>query len=147
MSLLDIDDFIGQEQRRAISNAALSTEDNPDDAARALELSKATGTDPSLIYGDLDGFQQQHKAGLAGDIVDNNKFIQNYINSHPMAAKVSNDDYGQLDTISDKLKTMMGRSVLGHVANYYKNQMINLTTITRLSATKKYKLSRKTKLI
>lgn len=83
-----------------------SINDSPDDAARALELSEATGVDASIIHGDVEGFEQQHKAGLASKIVNDNQYISDYVNSHPLAAKLSNDDYGQLDTVSGHLQRL-----------------------------------------
>lgn len=90
----------------ARTTAVGSINDSPDDAARSLELSKATGVDPSIIHGDVENFEQQHKAGLASKIVGDNQYISDYVNSHPLAAKLSNDDYGQLDTVSMHLQKM-----------------------------------------
>lgn len=76
---------------------------SPDDAARSLELSEATGVPAGVINADLPSFERQHKASLAGNIVKNNSYIADYINSHPLAAQVSNDDYGNLDEVSQKV--------------------------------------------
>ena len=78
---------------------------NPDQSARAYELEQATGVPSSIINGDIDTFEQQHKTALASDIVGANPYISDYVNSHPMAAGASNDDWGQLDnTISQHLQ-------------------------------------------
>lgn len=79
---------------------------NPDDSARAYELEKATGVPSSIISGDMESFEAQHKAAVAGDIVSGNPYIGEYVNSHPLASQVSNDDYGQLDTISQHLQSL-----------------------------------------
>jgi hypothetical protein len=76
---------------------------NPDDGARAIELGKSTGTDPALVYGNLDQFEQQHKAALTSQLLSSNKFLRDYAGSHPMAPVVSSDDWGQLDEISHRL--------------------------------------------
>ncbi len=40
---------------------------------------------------------------MAGDLVRNNNYIADYINSHPLAAQLSSDDYGNLDTASQAI--------------------------------------------
>lgn len=73
---------------------------NPDDAARAIELSGATGVPAPAIAGDLDNFEAQHKATLAAQVVKGNPQLNSYVQSHPLAAQVSNDDFGALDQFS-----------------------------------------------
>jgi hypothetical protein len=102
----ELDDLVtGIDSRRqtAQMSAVGAIDDDPDKAARALELEKATGVPSTAIYGDVEGFEAQHKAALAGDIVRNNPVIASFINSHPLAAAVSNGDLGQLDEISHRL--------------------------------------------
>ncbi len=94
-------------------------ESSPDDAARALELEQATGVNSSAIAGDLEGFEYRAKTQMAGDLVRNNNYIADYINSHPLAPQLSSDDYGNLDTVSQKLDSLSvpylsGPSKLGH---------------------------------
>ena len=96
--------IISMSQRAAVGNVATSVDDNPDDAAQALKISGATGAPASVVYGDLDHHEAQLKARLSSAIVSANPLLQSYVNSHPMAAKVSNDDYGQLDAISQVLR-------------------------------------------
>lgn len=92
-------------QRRAAQGAAIGALDaNPDDAARALLLSESTGAHPALIDADLEGFEKQYKARLTSEILNNNPYLRDYVNSHPLAAKVSNDDFGQLDVMSHHLQ-------------------------------------------
>lgn len=81
---------------------------NPDQAARSVELSSATGVPASVINGDLDGFEAKHKAFLAANIVRGNAQLQAYVNSHPLAASVSNDDYGNLDQFSQSATGLAG---------------------------------------
>ena len=84
----------------AQASAVGSINDNPDEAARAIQLSDSSGVPAPVIYGDQSNFEQQHKAALAGSLIQNNPQLQTYVGSDPMAAKVSNDDYGQLDAVS-----------------------------------------------
>lgn len=80
--------------------------DNPDDAARAMELSRASGIAAPVIANDLDGFEQQQKSRLASTIVSKNSFIRDYVQSHPLASTISNDDYGNLDLVSDSVSAL-----------------------------------------
>lgn len=84
----------------APAKVVAATDDNPDDAARAIDLSESTGVPATSIAGDLEGFDQAHKRRLASDIVRNNPQLADYINSHPLAASMSNDDYANLDKVS-----------------------------------------------
>lgn len=97
---LDPGQFIVASQRQAASAVIDSLDDNPDEAARAQELSRATGTPPALVYSDLPGYEKQHKTALSAELLRSNEFLTDYVNSHPLAAKISGDDYGQLDTVT-----------------------------------------------
>jgi len=99
----DAMDWIMRSRRDAQTAAVTSLEDNPDDAGRAMELSQATGANPALVYGNLDEFQQQHKAALTSALLTNNQYLRQYALSHPLAPKVSADDWGQLDAVSQAL--------------------------------------------
>lgn len=107
--MTDYSDLISQNY--GPSNPALPTtvgniDEDPDKAQRAIDLSKATGVAPTNIYGDLEEFERQHKAVLASDIVANNPHLSDYVQSNPMAARISNDDYGQLDATSSAVTKM-----------------------------------------
>lgn len=89
--------------RRAQALVARGVDANPDEAARANALARSAGINPGAAYENRENLESQYKTRLAGDIVGQNEFLQDYVNAHPLAAKVSNDDYGQLDTVSQKL--------------------------------------------
>lgn len=96
------------------TNVAANITADPDQTARAYELEKLTGVPASIIgTGDsLTGFEQNHKARLASDIVASNQHISDYVQSHPLAAQVSNDDYGNLDSLSAKLQEFRKTSII-----------------------------------
>lgn len=98
--------WIVSQQRAAQGTALQGLDATPDDGARAIELSKATGADPAVVYGDLDRFEQQHKASLTSQLLSNNQFLRDYANSHPLAGVVSSDDWGQLDSLSQSLQRL-----------------------------------------
>ncbi len=110
--------FAMAQRRAAQQQAVTSLEDSTDDATRADQLSRATGAKPALVYGDLENFERQHKAALTSDILANNEYLREYVAAHPLAAKVSNDDWGQLDTYTNALAKVgltskLGRAVSG----------------------------------
>jgi hypothetical protein len=76
--------------------------ENPDNAARAMDLAQVTGAPASAIFGDLDEFERTNRAQLASDIVRNNTHLSDFVQSNPMVPKIANDDYGNLDTVSQK---------------------------------------------
>lgn len=80
--------------------------ENPDQASRAMELAKATGAPASAIFGDLDEFERQSKAQLASSIVAGNQHLSDFVESNPMVPKIANDDYGNLDAVSQKTTAM-----------------------------------------
>lgn len=81
-------------------NPILSLNDDPERAARADQLSRATGVGPATVYGDLDHFDGQVKTSIAASIIKDDPYIQKYLQSSPLAAKVSNDDLATLSGIS-----------------------------------------------
>ena len=95
--------YLAAGQQQAGLQAIQGLGESPDDAARAHELSEATGVPSPLIHGDLENFESQHKAALTSALIKNNSFLQDYVLGHPMAAKVSNDDWGTLDEFTDAL--------------------------------------------
>ena len=97
----DYEDLISDFDNVAPTKAITSLDQNPDDGARALALSRSTGVAPEVIHGDLSGFEQEHKQALTNGIVRNNDYIAAYIRGNKLADVVSNDDYGNLDNVSN----------------------------------------------
>ena len=97
----DYEDLISDFDNVAPTKAITSLDQNPDDGARALALSRSTGVAPEVIHGDLPGFEQEHKQALTNGIVRNNDYIAAYIRGNKLADVVSNDDYGNLDNVSN----------------------------------------------
>jgi len=99
-------EYIQANRRAAITQAVTSLDADPEAAARSMELSQATGVPAPVINGNLENFEQQHKASLTTQLLNNNDYLRSYINANPMAAKVSNDDYAQLDAVSSSVSKM-----------------------------------------
>ncbi len=105
-------DFAVTQPLQRVAGAA---EDNPDDAARAVDLSKSTGVPAPVIAADRESFEQVHRSSLANQIMRSNPALIDYVRSHPMAASVSNDDWSNLADIaksSDKLHSLLAMDPL-----------------------------------
>lgn len=96
--------FILGQQKNTRSSVVDSLDADPEKAARAVQLEQATSVPSPLIHDDLENFEKNHKAALTSDLLRNNHYLSTYINSHPMAAKISNDDLGPLDEALDSTK-------------------------------------------
>lgn len=94
----------------ARAQAVSGMEDNPDEAARAVELSKVSGVPPAAILGDLQGFEDSHKRRMASEIIRSNQHLVDYVNADPMHSRVSSDDYGQLDAVSQHVSRIKPKS-------------------------------------
>src|SRR6266446_4149457 len=103
---LDPSNFILREQRSSMVHAMSSLADDPEKAARSIELGDATGDNPTLIYPNLENYEEQHKAALTASLLTSNKYLRQYVDADPMHAKISNDDYGNLDSVSEQLKKL-----------------------------------------
>jgi hypothetical protein len=108
----EVTDLILGRRNDAAQTAVGSLGDDPDQAARALKLSTMTGVPAAAIEPNVEEFENDQKAAITSHILKNNTHIADYVNSHLLAAKVSNDDYGQLDSVSQKLKQFGGASVI-----------------------------------
>lgn len=100
---LDPSDFIASQQRRAQARVVSSLDDDPEQAAESIRLSEATGAPAPVIHGNFENFQKQNKARLASELLRNNQYLAQFADSHPMAAKVAADDWGNLDKVSETL--------------------------------------------
>src|SRR5258706_14694245 len=103
---LDPSSFILREQRSSMAHAISSLADDPEKAARSVELGDATGDNPTLIYSNLENYEEQHKPALTANLLKSNKYLRQYVDADPMHAKISNDDYGNLDSVSEQLKKL-----------------------------------------
>lgn len=105
----EIDELFGNPSdrlRQVMSPAQFATQqgvadvdEDPDAAARAIQLSRATGTPAPVIHGDVESFEREHKQRLVGEMLRNSEVLQDYVASYPMASKVSNDDWPNLEEI------------------------------------------------
>lgn len=116
-------DLIEQDMAAEVASRSAAVGDidaSPDDAQRALELGEATGVNPSVVYGDLENFERETKSRFAGEIISRNPKLSDYVARNPMASRLSNDDYGQLDTVSQNVDRFTPQSALDRVFKAFK---------------------------
>src|SRR5882672_7185334 len=122
---------LGQARRREAAYQTVNSVDlDPEKAARAAQLGQISGTDPSLILPNLENFETQQKVAVNAAIVQRNRFLQEYIAAHPIHAQISNDDYGNLDALSQSLTSYfpgkyrlageIGSGIIGGIIEGYK---------------------------
>lgn len=99
-----IDNFFNS-RNTARTSVNAGIDGNADEAAHQQSVSQASGFSPSVVASDPE-FDRNFRSRMAGSIVDNNQYIQNYINRNPLAATISNDDYANLDGITQSLSSL-----------------------------------------
>lgn len=80
-------------------------ENNPDDAAESMHLSDITGVPPEWVQQNLDETRDNARRQVAQQLVLNNPELVTYLQSHPLASSVSNDDWGNLDKYTREAQT------------------------------------------
>lgn len=98
--------FDDMSRRSAQLSAMAGLQENPDEAAQAIQLGRSTGTPPAVVAGDLESFKQGAMSTTASAIIGGNPHLQRFINGNPMASRVANDDYAQLDTVSQAVNKL-----------------------------------------
>ncbi len=68
-----VEDYFEDSQLEAKQANYLSQDDNPDEAAEAVELSDSTGVPASAIHSNLEDFKRQHKLALGNAIINDNQ--------------------------------------------------------------------------
>jgi len=116
MAEYDFAKLMEEDRDQAIrSVVGITPEDDPERAGRAVELGTVTGVAPEAIYPNVKEFEVQHKAALNSDLITGNPHLQGYLNSSPMAAKLSQDDIAQLDASIEQAKSMPDQTVFSKV--------------------------------
>lgn len=115
----DVESFFRDQTRQAQVGLVGAIDDDPEQASRVLELEKASGTPAGAIVGDVEGFERDHKAALGSAIIQENSYIADYLNSHPLAARLSHDDLGQLDIASQSIGRIPEKSAIQRAAHAF----------------------------
>lgn len=137
----DTSDLILRDQRRTTSTVLASLEDDPEQASRSFQLGQATGDSPALIYSNLENYESQHRAALTSQLLNSSKFLRQYVDADPMHAKISNDDYGNLDNVSQRLiqSSLPGmafgvaKETIPAIAESFKKSWINYSEMSQVT--------------
>src|SRR6516165_613868 len=89
---------------RAYNTAVDALDSDPDEAARADSLGRATGVPSSLMNMDQESFERQHKAGIVGNVLRTNRELQGLLEEDPIFAKVGADDWAQTARVAEAAK-------------------------------------------
>jgi hypothetical protein len=85
---------------RGARNLLGNADADPEAVGKSFQLAKKYKVDPALVDIDRPAWESDLKIGENIQIVNSNKAVRDYINSDPMAARVSHDDLGTLDKIT-----------------------------------------------
>src|SRR5580692_10998664 len=96
--------------QRALIDEGL--DQNPDEAANAMQLEAVTGTPAPAIMTDPDEFKQNQRRDTAMQLVLNKPQLLTYLQSHPIAPAVSSDDWGNLDKYTRESTTLLAMNQL-----------------------------------
>jgi hypothetical protein len=88
--------ILGRPRQAAQTQAVATQEDDPDEAARSLSLSRETGVPSGIINADPENFDRMYRGRLSSEIIGASPKLQQYINQDPLHAKISNDDWGKM---------------------------------------------------
>lgn len=116
----DYDSFFRDERTRVNASVLSSLDEDPEKAARSIQLGEASGVPSNVINLDQESFERQHKAALATDLVSRDDFLRSYIANHPMAANLSHDDLGQLSEAGQSISAATNPSIMQRFANAWK---------------------------
>jgi len=101
-----IDSVMGQYKT---AGQALVGEGSADDAARAFQVSSATGLSPETAAANPDEIEKAHKQYLGQQILNQNPALTGFVNAHPLHGQLINDDVGNLDTFTKAMERLNGK--------------------------------------
>lgn len=76
---------------------------DPSEAADALQIARNSNVPASVAALDIEKIKQQQKAAIVASLLENNQTLRDYALGHPLAPKISANDWGQLDQVSSSL--------------------------------------------
>lgn len=119
----NIFDAAGNGPDIARSRVAAAVDANPDQAAKSLVMEGDLGVPAQVIDNDFQNFSKLHQISTDNAVVNGNEFLQTYLNSHPMAARVSKDDLPQLDAVSSSVKDLLKKPYSQRLAEWTADQL------------------------
>lgn len=111
----DVAQGILADRAMAAGEAVSSIDEDPERAARAMTLGDVTGVPAPIVHSDLDQFERDTRTTATGALIKSNPHLSGYINDNaPMAARVSTDDWSNLDQWSESLEKLAERTRRRH---------------------------------
>lgn len=112
-----VDPYAGFSSPNVLPNAIGNVGADGNTAGESLTLSKKSGVPGAVIDADLLGFKQDYNVQQAGKIVQSNPIIQSYLQSDPLHAKISHDDYEHLDKVVGVAQEANSDSLISRLFN------------------------------
>lgn len=95
------------------ATARLATSDgNPDQATQAISIGNDLGVAPTVVNSDFENFQKLHQDRTNAALVVGNPHLTQYVNSHPLAATVSKDDWPQMHEAAQTAEQLNAPGIL-----------------------------------
>jgi hypothetical protein len=91
-------------QSRENSSIVRGLDQDKNKAASSLSLSQSTGDAPERILNEYDKIYKRSKGEAAQGIVEQEPWLRQYIREQPLAATVSQDDWGALSEYTQKIR-------------------------------------------
>lgn len=92
-------------ESNARQNAVAFSNDNAEEAAKAVQLGKKMQLPATVVQSDLPGYDATARSSAASKAVAN-PALAKYIDGNPMAAKVSSDDWDSMEEASATLRAL-----------------------------------------
>lgn len=109
------DPYAGFAKPAVLPRAIGSVGSNGQQAGESLSLSKKSGIPGVVIDADLPGAKQDIGQRTASTIVAANPTIQRYLEADPLHAKISHDDYENLQRATETAKNLTDESLLSRL--------------------------------
>ena len=96
-TLEELDNLNDVDREVARSKILHATSTKPERAAKSQQMAPGLGLPAEIVNEDYDQYEPEFKAQKNADYVDDKPHLTDFINSHPMAAPIAQDDYENLD--------------------------------------------------
>jgi len=107
----DVDPAIVNMVRETQAGLRVGGEVSPDDAARSIDLENASGMPSTYISRNLPEFDARYKRQLSNHVVLSNSYIMDYVRAHPLNGAISQNDWVNLDNITNAHKEVHDATV------------------------------------
>lgn len=101
-----VDDYFNARRQQAQGNIIAANDTSPDDAAQAVNLESTSGVPSTVSVSDVKSYTQSDQLASKLALVEQDPWLQKYVNGHPMAAAVSGDDYHNLIDLKQQFQRL-----------------------------------------